>query len=38
MTGVGLMEGTQKLFYRPEPQTDFIFAVISEEPDVIGRY
>src|SRR5205809_2724147 len=29
LTGVGLMEGKQKLFYLPEPHTDFIFAVIS---------
>ena len=34
--GRGLMEGTQKLFYLPEPQTDFIFAVISEELGWIG--
>ncbi len=35
-TGVGLMEGKQKLFYLPEPHTDFIFAVISEELGLIG--
>ena len=35
-TGLGLMEGKQKLFYLPEPQTDFIFAVISEEFGLIG--
>jgi cell division protein FtsW len=34
--GVGLMEGKQKLFYLPEPQTDFIFAVISEEWGFVG--
>jgi len=34
--GVGLMEGKQKLFYLPEPHTDFIFAVISEELGFIG--
>jgi cell division protein FtsW len=34
--GRGLMEGTQKLFYLPEPQTDFIFAVVSEELGWIG--
>ena len=28
VTGMGLMEGKQKLFYLPEPHTDFIFAVI----------
>ncbi len=36
VTGLGLMEGKQKLFYLPEPQTDFIFAVISEEWGLIG--
>lgn len=34
--GVGLMEGKQKLFYLPEPQTDFIYAVISEEWGLVG--
>ncbi len=34
--GRGLMAGIQKLFYLPEPQTDFIFAVISEELGLIG--
>jgi len=36
ISGVGLMEGKQKLFYLPEPQTDFIFAVVSEELGLIG--
>lgn len=36
ISGVGLMEGKQKLFYLPEPQTDFIFAVISEELGLMG--
>jgi cell division protein FtsW len=36
LTGLGLMEGRQKLFYLPEPQTDFIFAVVSEELGLIG--
>ncbi|HWZ44073.1 MAG TPA: putative lipid II flippase FtsW [Candidatus Saccharimonadales bacterium] len=36
LTGVGLMEGKQKLFYLPEPQTDFIYAVVSEEMGLIG--
>ena len=31
VTGVGLMEGRQKLFYLPYPYSDFIFAVIGEE-------
>ncbi len=34
--GRGLMGGVQKLFYLPEPQTDFIFAVIGEELGLIG--
>jgi cell division protein FtsW len=34
--GKGLMEGKQKLFYLPEPQTDFIYAVIAEEWGLIG--
>jgi len=36
VTGLGLMEGKQKLFYLPEPQTDFIYAVVSEELGLIG--
>jgi cell division protein FtsW len=36
VTGKGLMSGVQKLFYLPEPFTDFIFAVISEETGLIG--
>ena len=31
ITGRGFMAGVQKLFYLPEPHTDFIFAVIGEE-------
>lgn len=34
--GKGLMEGVQKLFYLPEPHTDFIFATICEELGWIG--
>lgn len=34
--GKGLMEGRQKLFYLPEPHTDFIYAVIAEETGLIG--
>ena len=34
--GRGLMAGIQKLFYLPEPQTDFIYAVIAEELGLIG--
>lgn len=31
MWGTGIGKGYQKLFYLPEPHTDFIFAVIGEE-------
>ena len=34
--GLGLMEGRQKLFYLPEPHTDFIFATVCEELGWIG--
>jgi cell division protein FtsW len=34
--GRGLMNGVQKLFYLPEPHTDFIYSVISEELGLIG--
>jgi cell division protein FtsW len=36
VTGKGIMAGVQKLFYLPEPHTDFIYAVISEELGLIG--
>jgi len=36
VTGQGLMEGKQKLFYLPEPHTDFIFAVTAEELGLVG--
>ena len=36
ITGRGLMNGLQKLFYLPEPHSDFIFAVIAEELGLIG--
>ncbi len=36
VTGRGLMQGVQKLFYLPEPHSDFIYAVISEELGLIG--
>src|SRR5215469_15886012 len=36
LTGLGLMEGKQKLFYLPEPHTDFIFAVTAEELGLVG--
>ena len=36
LTGVGLMEGKEKLFYLPEPHTDFIFSVLGEELGLMG--
>jgi cell division protein FtsW len=36
VSGTGLMEGKQKLFYLPEPHTDFIFAVTAEELGLLG--
>src|SRR5262245_27106258 len=36
ISGRGLMNGVQKLFYLPEPHSDFIYAVISEELGLIG--
>jgi cell division protein FtsW len=34
--GAGVGKGYQKLFYLPEPHTDFIFAVIGEELGFLG--
>lgn len=34
--GMGLGEGTQKLFFLPEPHTDFIFATIGQELGFVG--
>ncbi len=34
--GTGLGKGTQKLFYLPEPHTDFILSVIGEELGFLG--
>ncbi len=36
IAGLGLMEGKQKLFYLPEPHTDFIYAVTAEEFGLVG--
>ena len=34
--GTGIGKGYQKLFYLPEPHTDFIFSVIGEELGLLG--
>ncbi|MEA3279424.1 MAG: putative lipid II flippase FtsW, partial [Thermodesulfobacteriota bacterium] len=34
--GTGIGKGYQKLFYLPEPHTDFIFSVIAEELGLLG--
>ena len=36
LTGVGLGEGKQKLFFLPEVHTDFIFSMIGEELGFVG--
>jgi len=36
ITGVGLCEGREKLFYLPAEHTDFIFAVLGEEAGLVG--
>lgn len=36
LIGKGLGNGFQKLFYLPEPHTDFIFSVIGEELGLLG--
>ncbi len=36
LLGVGFDQSIQKHFYLPEPQTDFIFAIICEEFGLIG--
>jgi len=36
LLGRGLGNSVQKYFYLPEPQTDFIFAILSEELGFIG--
>ena len=33
---MGFLKSRQKQFYLPEPQTDFIFSIISEEFGVLG--
>ncbi len=34
--GAGIGKGYQKLFYLPEPHTDFIFSVVGEELGLVG--
>ena len=34
--GVGVGKGMQKLFYLPQPHTDFIFSVVGEELGLVG--
>jgi len=36
--GVGLGRSVQKIYYLPEPQTDFILAVIGDELGVLGIF
>lgn len=36
LLGVGFDKSIQKHFYLPEPQTDFIFAIVSEEFGFVG--
>ncbi len=36
LLGLGLGNSIQKHFYLPEPQTDFIFAIVCEELGVVG--
>ncbi len=36
ISGVGIGKGIQKLFYLPQPHTDFIFSVVGEELGLVG--
>ena len=36
LLGQGFLQSRQKYFYLPEPQTDFIFSIISEELGFLG--
>lgn len=38
LLGMGLGNSVQKHFYLPEPQTDFIFSIISEELGFLGVF
>jgi cell division protein FtsW len=36
LTGVGIGDGRQKLFYLPEAHTDFILSIVAEETGLVG--
>ena len=36
LLGQGFLKSRQKHFYLPEPQTDFIFSILSEEFGILG--
>jgi cell division protein FtsW len=36
ITGLGIGNSYQKLFYLPEPHTDFVFSVVGEELGLVG--
>jgi cell division protein FtsW len=38
MTGLGIGNGRQKLFFLPEPHTDFIFSIVGEELGFAGAF
>lgn len=38
LLGFGFLNSRQKHFYLPEPQTDFIFAIICEEFGILGAF
>ena len=38
ITGSGIGNGYQKLFYLPEPHTDFVVSVVGEELGLVGVY